>query len=201
MDVAGAALTNVGRMAGTPLVWSARFYAEKYGRAAVGEVVSKIQPQWRSLLDPHADASGLLGARWYPYAFVADYVQTARAVVRAEEDPFVRELAFAGIDGSMSTVMRAMVRWLGTPQSLAARSQESWRLFHDSGIVTVTSQADRELRRSVTEWQGHNVVVCKIVAEVFTRSFGKTGVKNVRVHREECVAWGRDACVFHVRWD
>lgn len=199
MDVAGAA--QAGRMAGTPLVWAGRFFAEKYGRAAVGEVVSKIAPQWRSLLNPHADALGLLGARWYPYAFVADYVQTARAVVRAEEDPFVREVAFAGIDGSMSTVMRAMVRWLGTPQSLAGRSQETWRLFHDTGIVTVPTLGERELRRRVTEWQGHNVVVCKIVAEVFTRSFGKTGVKNVRVQREECVAWGRDACVFHVRWE
>jgi hypothetical protein len=194
-------VANVGRMVGTPIVAAARYFESRYGRAAVGEVVSKIPARWRSMLNPHAEAFGLLGARWYSYDFIQDWVTTARSVVRLDEDTFIREIAYAGIDGSLNTVMRAMVRWFGSPRSFAERSQESWRLFHDTGIVTVPTLTSTEVRRRITEWHGHNVVVCKIVQDVFARTFAQTGVKNVVSRREECVAWGRDACVFHIKWD
>jgi hypothetical protein len=191
----------VGRMVGTPIVAATRHFQQRYGRAAIMDVASRMAPQWRYLIDPNADVLGLLGARWYPYGFIAEFMNCARVVVRGDEDEFIREMAFAGIDNSMSTVMRAMARWFSSPRAFAERSQDSWRLFHDSGVMTVPTVNETEVRRRVADWQGHNVIVCKIVAEVFARTFSKTGVTNVRVRREECVSWDRDACVFHVRWD
>ncbi len=198
----GATPTHVvGNMAGTPIAAAARHFEQKYGRAAASDVVTRIPARWRELLRPNTEAMGLLGSRWYPYAFLADWIYTAKIVVHApDEDAFIRELAWAGIDGSMSTGMRAMARWLGSPRAFAEHSQESWRLFHDTGIVSVTTIGEHELRRRVVDWQGHNVVVCKVVAEVFTRTFSKTGVREARCRREECVGWGHKACVFHITW-
>ena len=191
----------VGRIVGTPIVAGARHFQLTYGRAACMDVVARLAPQWRYLVDPNADVFGFLGARWYPYGFIAEFMNCAKTVVRKDEDEFLREMAFAGIDGSMSTVMRAMLRWFSSPRAFAERSQDSWRLFHDTGVMSVPTLTDHDVRRRVTDWQGHNVVICKIVAEVFARTFSKTGVSNVRVRREECVSWGRDACVFHIKWD
>jgi hypothetical protein len=200
-SVAEAPTRTLGNMIGTPIVASARHFEQKYGRAAANDIVARIPSKWRELLRPNTEAMGLLGSRWYPYAFLADWIFTARNVVRApDEDAFIRELAHAGIDNSMSTGMRAMARWLGSPRAFAERSQESWRLFHDTGIVTVPTLTEREVRRRITDWKEHNVTVCKVVMEVFVRSFSKTGVRNVRARREECVGWGRDACVFHIEW-
>jgi len=191
----------VGRMVGTPIVAAARHFQQKYGRAACMDVVSRMAPQWRYLVNANADAFGLLGARWYPYGFIAEFMSCAKNVLHADEDAFIREMAWAGIDNSMSTVMRAMVRWFSSPRAFAERSQESWRMFHDTGIMTVPTLTEHEVRRRITDWQGHNVIVCKVVAEVFARTFAQTGVKNVQVRREECVAWGHEACVFHITWD
>lgn len=200
-SVAEPSTGTVGRMVGTPLVGSIRHFETKYGRAAANDVVARIPAQWRELVRPNAEAMGILGGRWYPYAFVADWIYTAKNVVRApDEDEFIREIAWAGIDGSMSTVMRAMARWFASPRAFAARSQETWRMFHDTGIVTVPTLNEREVRRRISDWKGHNPTVCKIVMDVFARTFSKTGVRDVRCRREECVSWGRDACVFHIEW-
>jgi hypothetical protein len=188
-------------MVGTPVAAAARWFEKRYGRAAVADVCVKLAPEWRGLVDPHAEAFGMLGARWYPYAFLENFIVTARAVVHAEEDPFIRDIAFAGIDGSMSTGMRAMARWFKSPKDFADASRESWRLFHDTGVMSVPSLEPKSVRRRVTDWQGHNVTVCKLVGYVFERSFSKTGVRSVQVRREECVSWGRVACTFHISWE
>lgn len=200
-SVAEPATSSVGRMVGTPMASAARYFEMKYGRSASNDVVARMPAQWRELVRPNTDAMGILGGRWYPYAFIADWVYTAKNVVRApNDDAFIREIAWAGIDGSMSTVMRAMARWFASPRAFAERSQESWRMFHDTGIVTVPTLNDHEVRRRVSDWKGHHPTVCKVVTEVFARTFSKTGVRDVRCRREECVSWGRDACVFHIEW-
>ena len=76
----GISLAGPGRMVGTPIVASVRAFEQKYGRAAVADVVSRLPEQWRELVHPNREACGLLGARWYPYAFIADWVTVARTV-------------------------------------------------------------------------------------------------------------------------
>jgi hypothetical protein len=197
-----APTTSFGNMIGTPIVAAARWFEQRYGKAAAADVIARIPAQWREHLRPNVEAMGLLGGRWYPYGFLADFVFTAKNVVRApDEDLFIRDLSYAGIDGSMSTGMRAMARWFASPRSFAERSQESWRLFHDTGVVSVPTLADREVRRRVSGWQGHNVTVCKVVQHVFARTFSKTGIRNARCRREECLAWGHESCTFHIQWD
>ncbi|MFI5298229.1 MAG: hypothetical protein ACHREM_09040 [Polyangiales bacterium] len=187
-----------GNMIGTPIVGATEVFLERNGPAAGASVVAAL-PQWREHLRPNTPALGLIGARKYPYPFIADLVRTMMHVTHvADEDAFLREYAAAGIDRSMTTTMRTMLRFT-RPEHLAARGQESWRAFHDTGTVRVTIDGNDYMTR-VTDWQRHEVIVCKIAMEVRRRIFERMGLKLTMVRRERCVGWGHEDCVIRIRW-
>jgi hypothetical protein len=196
------ARTAVGTMLGTPIVASTEYFLRKYGAAAGHEVIARVPAKWRELLRPHAPALGLLGARRYPYAFIGDMVRTMRDVVRApSEEAFVRELAIAGVEASLHTVARVLLRTTTTPKVIAEHAVASWRSFHDTGQLTVLSITDHEYAVRIDDWTGHDVIVCQVTVETRRWIIGRTGAKNVRATREKCVGWGHDACVSRVRWE
>jgi hypothetical protein len=190
----------VGNMAGTPVLASVQHVVKTYGTAAGQEMVRRASPKWRSLLDPHSPTLGILGAKWYPYPFVGEIVKNAIAAVRApDEDAMLRELAYAGIDASVGTVARVLLRYAATPRSLAARGQEAWNMFHDAGRVTI-DVSDRAYIVTVSDWTNHDVNVCKITKEVRRRLLETSGLTNVQAHRDRCVGWGHEACVVRLEW-
>jgi hypothetical protein len=156
---------------------------------------------WRPLLLPHAPMIGIVGSRRYPYAFIGEIVRTMLAVVKhPDEDVFVRELAIAGIDASVSTAMRLLLRYAATPESLAERAQEAWNMFHDSGRLT-TSLGPREYVTRIDAWPNHDVIVCKVCMEVRARLLVRTGLRHVTARREKCQGWGHDVCITRVQWE
>jgi len=136
----------------------------------------------------------------YPYAFVGDLVETMSRVVHPPDpNEFIRELASAGIDSAMNTVMRVFLRLAATPSSLAARGQEAWDMFHDSGRVSVVA-TENEYVATTSNWPAHNVAVCKICMYVRLRIIERTGVKSPTATRDKCQAFGHDSCVVRIRW-
>jgi hypothetical protein len=200
MAIAPILMPARGAMLGTPIVGSVQYFIEKYGRAAAHEVAARMPPASRSAIDPHAPTLGFLGTRWYRYGLIGDLVRTMSAVVKADDDTFVRTLAVAGIDASINTAMRMMLRFAVSPAALAARSQEAWNLFHDTGKVTILAVTGSEYVSQVTEWHNHDVMVCRIVTEVRRRLIERTGVRQAVASREKCIAWGHSACMTRIRW-
>lgn len=187
-------------MVGTPLVGALEWFTKKYGQAAVHEVFTKLPSKWSSLVSPHAPNLGVLGAKRYPHAFVGDCVRAMlQAVHITDEDPFIRELAAAGIDASVGTAMRILLRYAATPQMLAARGQDAWSLFYDSGRVRVEC-TEHEYISTTTDWANHDTMVCRISMEVRRRLIERTGRKVIESRRERCVGWGHEACVVRIRW-
>jgi hypothetical protein len=192
-------LAGLGTMVGTPIVGSIDFFLQRYGRAAAHETIARVPPRWREYLRPHAPQMGILGSRRYPYSFIGDLIRTMITVVRPNEDAFVRDLAIAGLDASLNTAMRVLLRLAATPASLAERANEGWRMFHDTGVVHA-SVNDREYVTEIVDWANHDVMVCKITVEVRRRLIERTGRSNVTVRREKCQAWGHEVCSSRVRW-
>jgi hypothetical protein len=189
-----------GALLGTPLVGAFDYFLAKYGRAAGHEVVARLPVASREQLNPHAPALGVIGSRWYPYPLVGELVRTMGDVVKApREDDFIREMSVAGIDSAVSTAMRFVLRFAVSPLALAARGQEAWNMFHDSGRVTILAVTDNEYVAQLSDWPNHDTTVCKIVTEVRRRLIERTGVHAVAV-REKCVSWGHGTCVTRVRW-
>lgn len=193
--------SNRGCMLGNPVVGAVDDYLQRYGRAAGHEVRARLSETWRTTIDPHAPSLGIMGSRWYPYAFVGELVRTMGAVVHApDEDAFIRQVSSAGIDASVNTAMRVLLRYAMSPTSLASKGQESWNMFHDSGKVTILAVTANEYVAQVSDWPNHDVTVCKICAEVRRRLIERTGARHVLARRDKCVAWGHGACVTRVRW-
>lgn len=187
-------------MIGTPVVGAIEYFLKKYGPAAGHEVIARMPPRWAGMMVPNSKNLGLLGGKWYPYAFVADAVRAMMAAVHVEdEDAFIRELAAAGIDASVGTVARILLRYAATPETLAAHAQPAWQLFHDSGHVAVTCTS-HEYISTISDWHNHEAIVCRIAMEVRRRLIERTGRKVIECRRDKCVAWGHKVCVIRIRW-
>lgn len=190
----------MGTMVGTPLVGAMEWWLQRYGRAAGHEVHTRLSPTARAYLDPHHPSLGVLGARRYPYSMLSELFKVMAAVARApSEDQFLREVAAAGIDAAMGTAMRVLLRLAASPKSLAARGQEAWDMFHDSGRVQVVC-SEHDYVSTITDWRGHDVVMCKIALEVRRRILEQMGLRDVTAHRERCVAWGHECCEVRLHW-
>jgi hypothetical protein len=189
-----------GNFTGTGILGAVSWFLKRYGPAAGHAVITKLSPTARQYVQPNAPNLGILAARKYPYPFIGELFRAMASVAKVPEDQFLRDSTAAGMDATLDTVGRIMLRWAVTPQMIAARAQELWRHFHDSGVVTVKVVNDNEYVSDLTDWPDHDVTVCKMCAEARRRLIERTGKKNVEVTRVKCVAWGHDRCTFKVKW-
>lgn len=191
---------GTGNFRGTGIVGAIEHFVQRYGPAAANDVVAKMPAQHRELLKPNAPAIGLLPTRLYSYAFVGELVRTMAKVVRApDEDAFIREITWAGIDAGLGTVNRMLLRWVA-PQDHANRAQEIWTHYHDAGLIKILSVTDHEYAVQISDWPGHDVTVCKVCLEGRARVLSKSGITFRDYRREKCQTWGHDVCVYRYRW-
>lgn len=189
----------LGNFFGTGIRGGIEWYVRAFGPAAAHAVVAKLPARYRSQVDPHDAGLGILGARKYSYTFVGELFRTMAAVAKMDEDAFIRDIVNHGVDATLNTVGRAILRYAVSPQMIASRAQEMWNTFHDSGRITILSITDSEYLAQLTDWPNHDTTVCKIGAEARRRIVEKTGLR-VEVRRERCQAWGHEACTYRVRW-
>jgi len=189
----------LGNFYGTGIRGGLEWFVRTFGPAAAHSVISRMPAQHRAQLDPHDGGLGILGARKYSYAFTGELFRTMAVVVKMDEDVFLRDIVNHGVDATLNTVGRAILRYAVSPQMIASRAQEMWNAFHDCGRITILSFADGEYLAQLSEWPNHDTTVCKIGAEARRRVVEKTGMK-VEVRRERCQAWGHEACTYRVRW-
>ncbi len=194
------AASGFGNFHGTAVRAAADFFIGRYGPAAAHAVIEKLGPAGRAHLSPNAPALGLLGTRKYPYPFVGDMLRAMAAVAHADEDVFIREIASAGVDTTMGTVARLLVRYLGKPADVAKHAQELWNVFHDAGRITITDLSDREYLSHLTEWPNHDLTICKLGVQAAARLVERTGARSVEARREKCISWGHDYCLTRMRW-
>lgn len=192
--------TPRGCFFGTGIVGGVDAFVHRYGPAAANEVVAKLLPTYPQFVRPNAPVMGLLGARRYPYPFVGAMFRAMIAAVRADEDRFLRDITSAGIDATLSTVGRIILRYAVSPWATAGRAQEIWDTFHDAGRVTIEKISDHEYLAVLSEWPSHDTTVCKVCMEARRRVVERTGVRGLEVRREKCQGWGHEACVTRVRW-
>ena len=155
-----------GSFRGSALYHSVAYFQERYGPAAAHTVIARLPASLRGYVQPNAPALGILGARLYPYPFVGELVRTMRDTVRApDEDVFVREITYAGLDVLVNTMHRVLLRWLASPAAFLQRRQEIWDLFHQEGRLIVVSQTKTSYAIEDTEWSNRDAIVCKVNLE------------------------------------
>lgn len=190
-----------GNFRGSGVVGAWAYFEERYGRAAVHGVVTAITPELRALVAPNSANLGFLPTKLYSYPLVGAIVRAMINVVRpADEDTFIRELAQAGMDRTLTTVNRLMLHYMVTPERYAARAQQIWSLYHDSGVVTVLPSKSNEYRVQLSDWPSHDAVVCRLCLEARRRSLEYMGAVITEARREKCQSWGHDVCTHLFSW-
>jgi hypothetical protein len=189
-----------GNFLGTGILGAVDHFVKKFGPSAAHATIAKLSPASRAFVTPNVPSLAILGAKKYPYAFVGELFRTMALVARAPEDALIRELTAAGVDATVDTVARVILRYMVSPQTIVDRAQQLWNTFHDSGIITARVVSDHEYIAELTDWPNHDVTVCKVCAEARRRLIERTGAKDVDVTRLQCQAWGHDRCTFRVRW-
>jgi hypothetical protein len=193
--------SSAGNVYGTAIVGVVEYFEQRYGPAAMHALIAKLPAKWRAFVRPNVPAMGVLGAKKYPNAFVGEVVRAMMGAVNAkDEDAFIREIGAAGLDRTLDTVARVMLRSIASPAAVARHAPDLWRLYHDSGRLLITELTDRHYLSQVSEWVNHDVFLCKIGVEAGRRVVERTGVKNVEARREKCIAWGHDVCVTRLKW-
>lgn len=189
----------LGHFHGTGLRGGVEWYVRAFGPAAAQTAIMRMPAHHRQQLDPHDPALGILGARKYSYALVGELVRAMTVTVRRDEDAFLRDIVAHGVDATLNTVGRAVLRYIVSPQMIASRAQEMWNVFHDSGRLSIVSMADGEYVAQISDWPSHDTTVCKMCGEARRRIVERTGLR-VEVRRERCQAWGHDMCTYRVKW-
>ena len=192
---------SLGNVYGTAVVGAIEYFEQRYGPAAAHAAIARRPAKWRAYVKPNVPALGVLGAKKYPNGFVGDLVRAMGAAVNAkDEDAFIREIASAGLDRTLDTVARVLLRSIASPAAVARHAPELWRLYHDSGRLQITELGERHYLSQVSDWANHDVVMCKLGVEAGRRIVERTRVRDVEARREKCVAWGHDVCLTRVKW-
>jgi hypothetical protein len=189
----------LGHFHGTGIRGGIEHFVRFYGPAAAQTAVTKLSSASRALVDPHDPALGILGARKYAYAFVGELMRAMASAVKKEEDLFLRDIVNHGVDATLNTVARSVLRYIVSPQMIASRAQEMWNVFHDCGRIQILSINEHEYLAQMNDWPNHDTTVCKMCGEARRRVVERTGM-IVEVRRERCQAWGHEACTYRVKW-
>ena len=198
---APSALPARGQFRGSALYHSVAHFTEKYGPATAHTVIARLPRTMRGFVQPNAPALGILGARSYPYPFVGELVRTMRDVVHApDEDRFVQEITYAGLEVLVNTMHRVLLRWLVSPAAFLERRQEIWELFHTEGRLNVLSQTKTSYVIEDVDWTNTDPIVCKVNLEGRRRMLELMGLTEIEARREKCRAWGHDRCLTRFKW-
>ena len=199
--VSASSSPKIANVYGTGIVGGVDYFIKRYGPAATHTAIARMSPQWRPYLQPNAPLIGLLGAKKYPWPFVGELLhQMALAVKVPDEDLFLRQVASAAVEATISTVARVFLRTVVSPADVAKRAQELWDAFTDAGRITISGLTDREYLSALSDLPGHDTVMCKVAMEGARRLVERTGVRGVEARREKCISWGHDHCLTRMRW-
>lgn len=190
-----------GNFRGAGVLGALQHFETRYGRAALHAAVAGLSPELRAQVSPNQPHLGMLPGRLYSYALVGGILRAMIAALKVtDEDSFLRELAAAGMDITLTTVNRVALHYAVTPATYGAHAQEIWTLYHDSGTVTVLPSKPNEYRVQLSDWPAHDNYVCRICLESRRRALEHMGAVIVEARRERCQGWGHDVCTHFFRW-
>jgi len=189
-----------GHLRGAGLLGAIDMCLARFGRSASHEVIARLTPAARAMVAPHEPSMGISPGRLYPYAVVGDIIRTFAKVASVPEDVLIRDAAIEGVDRNLSSLNRALLRYLVSIDNVAARAQQTWDMFHDSGRLVITACTRNEYVVETYDWPSHDVTVCKLSMEGRRHIVELSGKKSPKLWRDKCQAYGQDVCVSRVVW-
>lgn len=179
-----------------------RWHERNGGREQLEAIGRGLPAELRALVDPGAEALGVLPNRWYPAPLAHAVLDGLFAgLSREKRTERMREAAHAAIRVMGRGVYKLVLERLATPRVLASNIQRLWGLLYDDGERSFTLRDDAGAESITRDWSGHALVLCELMTENTAAVLETMGRTNVRIERVECVAHGAPQCVTRFRWD
>jgi hypothetical protein len=179
------------------VIWMRR----ELGPARSRAVVEGMPADFRSGLDPDADAFGLLASAWYSGEFTASFLESCvRGMGRAEMQRFAHAGSVAALNVTLRGVHRALLRMVMSPDLHRRFAQRLWDGHFDGGRVVVTPAGGRCVEVAYWDWPAHHRVLCEMCTASDLVIYGAMGLADVTSVTTACVSEGDARCAHLVRW-
>ena len=147
----------------------------------------------------HYLKSTILSSTWYEEA---EYLELCRACAqvlsRYDGNPWeLMGKVSAEID--LEEIYRSQLR-PGDPLASLRNFQTVWRLHHDTGKVTVTSESPGRASVELTDYAIVSSEMCRSIGGHIRGTLSLAGAENIRLSKSLCRATGDPVCRWDARW-
>lgn len=185
----------MARVKGTAVASSLRYVRERFGEAALAQVLEGLAEEDRRVLEP-----GVLAASWYPMGLFLRFMYEAERQFVVQEPDLIRRMGRASAEYSVTTIYKIFLK-VGTPEFILGQAAPVFGSYYDTGTMRV---AERRSGHAVAELSGFAESApqfCRRILGWMERTLELTGAKNVRCVHSLCLHRGDAVCRFDGDWE
>jgi hypothetical protein len=199
-DSTARIVTTRGRIKGALFREFIRYCVLHYEQP-LAPIASGLPTDLQPLVDPEAEAFGIIASMWYPAELPAHLLELFFSELPVEEHQKVlREGARYALERTLSSLHRATFRLFVNPERAARHVQRLWRLNCDTGNVTWRLVGKNRCESTLRGWASHDVRLCEIARLSAAHAFELMGCRDVHSERIACVAQGTGFCGSVITW-
>jgi hypothetical protein len=173
---------------------AARMFTEKrFGKEAVGECLSKLDPADREIL------RGVIPMGWYPLEPTVRFGECVDRIYGTGDLALVREIGRFSAEWQVNAFHKLILRFK-PGEWLIQRGFNLWKQYHDTGRWEIEHP---EPNHVVGRLQGFSVAMvgwCTRFQGWLTRAAELTGARDVVIEHPRCRARGDDLCEYNGNW-
>lgn len=190
-----------GKIKGTTIREILRWSQRNGGQPQLQRAVAGLPRELAALVDPQADALGTLATTWYPAPLVHGLLDGVFGeLAPAPRARAMREAAHAAVRAVARGVYKLALEKIASPRLLASNIQRLWNLVCDDGKRTVTMPTPTSFLSRTERWSGHGPLLCELLTENTAAILETMGMRDVEVHRDQCVSRGDPCCQTRFAW-
>lgn len=168
---------------------------ENYGEDGLKAVLGRMKPQHREAL------GNVITSSWYDEEIFKDFNISIKKALSAKDPDVTEHVGAFTAEASLKGIYSSQLKTGDVRQTLL-RSSSLWKMFHDTGELTVEFDSDRNHAIfRVTGYALPHEENCTNLAGWGRRMIELSGGNNVRISKDKCVCKGDDFCEMTVDWD
>jgi hypothetical protein len=177
------------------LLNAALYIEERFGREALGEVLSRCRPDVRERY------MSVLAIEWHPVEEFIHFMEVAEKTLRVQEGSLAQAMGAHGAKQNLGGMVKRSLFYLASPDYLLRRIAGLWLQFNDRGAMHLRHLDDKYGLLEVEGVPKPHRLFCATLTgwtEVVADAVGLVGPV---VQHQECRASGAARCVWHVTWN
>jgi hypothetical protein len=185
----------MAKVKGVALLSRMAVIKENYGDEALKAVIGEMKPEYRELL------GNVIVSTWYDGEIYKDFNLAIKRAMSAKEPNIMERIGELTADASLKGVYSAQLK-SGDARSTLMRTSSLWKMFHDTGELTV--DFDEHRNHAVIRITGYALPHeenCRNLMGWGRRMVELSSGAKARISKDKCVCKGDDCCEMAVDWD